>query len=323
MSPRIGYEGEIAAPAVNEVGSPVPMEAVPGGFDKQPWTFFKWFGRRLWKPFTVCRISGVSVQIHSTALIFPAGYLLWTGWSEHGWRTLWPMGIVLAVIWISLLVHEFAHILAARSCGIGSRKMIFLPVGAVAMFDNIPPGSKETWIAIAGPLASMALAGICQLGIWTMHHGMSGMPLPFTVSHESMHVILKFLRFGSLINTGLCLFNLLPCFPMDGGRILRSLLGMVLRQITRRTSESSLLLATKITVRFVAWPLAFAAMVYTISTSKIWMHLILFPLAVVVGELEYWMLREDHPQSEAEPELEWMDLEKTLSIRRRGVNLRI
>jgi Zn-dependent protease len=286
MSARIEYDGNIAAHAVCEDGSPALIAEVQGGFVMRLWLLFKWIGQRLWKPFPMCRIARVSVQFHSTALVFPAGYLLWMGWSDHGCRSLWQMGIVLAILWLSLLVHEFAHILAARSCGIGSRKIVFLPVGAVAMLDDIPPGKKELWIAIAGPLASLALAGVCQLGIWTMHYWMLGLPHRFvSLHHDWLYGVLKFLKLGAYLNTVLGLFNLLPCFPLDGGRILRSMLGMVLRKLTRRTSESSTLLATAITVRFVAWPLAFAAVIYTISTTHIWMHLILFPLAVVVGEI--------------------------------------
>ncbi len=320
MSARIEYEGSIAASAVGEVGSPVSISEVPGGFVMRPWLLLKWLGRRFWKPFPMCRIAGVSVQVHSTALIFPAGYLLGMGWSEHGWRSLWQMGIVLVILWGSLLVHEFAHIFAARSCGIGSRKMVFLPVGAVAMLDDLPPGRKELWIAIAGPLASLALSGVCQLGICAMHHWMHGLPHRFvSLHHDWLYGVLKFLRLGAYLNTGLGLFNLLPCFPMDGGRILRSMLGMVLRKLTARTSESSTLLATGITVRFVAWPLAFAAIVYTISTTHIWMHLILFPLAAVVGEFEYRMRRENHPQ----PERTWRSLDDTVLIKRRSLKLRI
>jgi len=272
-----------------------------------------------WKSFTVCRIAGVPVQIHPTCLFFPVGYLLWSGWSENGWRSLWLMGSLLALLWLSLLAHEFAHIFAARGCGIRTEKMVFLPVGAVAMIESLPRSGQETWIASAGPLMSFILAGICHLGARSMEHWADGLPLLYLYCHVWPFVVLRFLRIGCEMNLFLALFNLIPCHPMDGGRIFRSLLAVTLRKFTRRSHEAAFLTATRITVRYVALPLVLCGLAITISYTHLWMHLILFPLALIVGEIEYRSLRDESPKESRDPV--FLRGPRVLKLRRREVRL--
>jgi len=245
----------------------------------------------------MCRIAGVPVQFHSTALIFPTGYMLWEGRSDDGWRICWPVIALVALFWLSLLVHEFAHIFAAKGFGIGTRKMIFIPVGAVALVEEIPRTAAEGWIAVAGPLGSLAFAGICKLGFWAMCHWMNhwthGWRFQFLREHFWIYDTVRMLRIGCLLNLVLALFNLLPCYPMDGGRILRSALAVALKKFTQRSRERAFLAATVITVRWVSWPLALGAMVFTIVSIHDWTELVLFPLLLFVGEVEVSELRAE------------------------------
>lgn len=275
---------------------PLLVRRVPALARVTLWACCKGFAGRLWRPFPICRIAGVPVQFHSTFLLHPIGTVLWFGSSGHHWRNLWPLLLLLSMACLSLLAHEFAHILAARRCGIGTQRMIFLPVGAVALLDDIPRMAQEIWVALAGPLASLALAGLCQLAVWAMQHGLHGLPFRFLHDHAWLFSVMRLLRLGCYLNLGLALFNLLPCYPMDGGRVLRSLLAVALGRFTRRTRDAAFLLATKIVVRGVAWPLAFGALTLTIARTHLWPHLILFPLLLVFGELEYRMLREECPE---------------------------
>ena len=268
------------------------------------WSLCKAVGWLLWKPFTVCRIAGVKVQFHITTLLFPYGTFLWMGWQYDGWSGFRPMALMLAVFGLSLLVHEFAHIFAGRGCGIDTEKMIFLPVGAAALMDDIPRSIKETWISIAGPLSSFALAAICQAGLWAMHHWLYGRHLHhryYLYDHPCLYETVRMLRFGLSINLSLALFNLLPCYPMDGGRVLRSLIGVTLGKFMKRSRDAAFLLATKISVRYVALPLAAGAIIFTVGWTHLWIHLLTFPLLLAGAELEYRMLRSEIPEPVPEP----------------------
>jgi stage IV sporulation protein FB len=238
----------------------------------------------------------VPVQFHSTFLLHPVSTILWLGGSDIRGGLLWPSIVLLAILCVSMLAHEFAHILAARRCGIGTRRMVFLPVGAVALLDRIPRLKQEFWVAVAGPLASLALAGCCQLGVWGLEHWADGLTIRFLREHSWMFRVATFLRIGCYINLAFALFNLLPCFPMDGGRIFRSLLAMTIRKFRRRLRDVADVLATKIAVRCVAWPVAVNAIAITISCTHLWPHLILFPMALAAGEVEYWHLRNEEEE---------------------------
>ena len=173
-------------------------------------------------------------------------------------------------------------------------------MGAAAFLNDFPRTAWEIAIAIAGPAVSLALVGICKLSILALIYWMGRLPYHFRREHatllSSVSLLKVFLRIGLMVNWVLAVFNLLPCFPMDGGRILRSLLAVVLTKLTRRPPEVTFLTATKIATRWVAWPLALGAIVFTVTYTHIWMHLALFPLVLLFGELEYRMLRGETPQ---------------------------
>jgi|GEM_PF-2353844 len=240
--------------------------------------------RVIWKPFTVCRLAGVPVQFHVTWFLYPAGFLIWLFFDcDRPW-TLYCVLLLLLGISVSELTHEFAHVLAARRCGINTRRVLFFPLGALAELESelVPP--NEFWIALAGPLASLALAGI----FWEGFHA-------FASWNRTWHVpwlyhCMRNLQLGSTLNLYFALFNLLPCFPMDGGRILRSSLAMIIGRLFPQQAGHPLLVATRITVRYVSWPMAMGVMTYSVLRFDLvysWIYLILFPLLLCVAEIEY------------------------------------
>ena len=158
----------------------------------------------------VGKIFGVEVKIHNTLFIF---FLL----------SVFSDGIVMAstlfpIIFGSVLFHEFAHVLQARKFGIHCHGVVLSPIGGVAMLEmpRIPKG--EFLIAFIGPVSSFFLAFMSLLFIkLLMFFGIS-------LDAENPHLLLTISLVSFKINLMLAVFNLLPIFPMDGGRMFRAAL---------------------------------------------------------------------------------------------------
>jgi Zn-dependent protease len=259
------------------------------------WFHGKGILRVLWKSFTVCHLFGVPVQFHITWFIYPAGFLLWLVFDyNRPWKLFFAL-LMLLVLCVSLLAHEFAHVLTARKFGIGSTRVIIIPPGAMAELESALKSPSEFWIALAGPLASLILAGVFREGFHL-----------FKSSHVTWRDIwlyhwMRAWQFGFALNLMMAGFNMIPCFPMDGGRMLRSLLVVVIGRIFPQRAGRPSATATLITVRYVAWPVALGMMIYAVLNLDYWIYLICFPLLVFVAELEYREIREnDSPTSDGD-----------------------
>ncbi len=183
---------------------------------------------------TVGQVFGIPIRVHSTwflvfALItwsLAGGYfpLEYPGWDA---ATYWVVGVTTAVLFFaSVLIHELGHSVLARREGITVRSITLFIFGGVAQIESEPPSAgAEFRIAIAGPLTSLGLAGIfILLG--------SSMAANSVVAAPAMYL--------GRINLILALFNLIPGFPLDGGRVLRAImwgLGGSFRQATRWASR--------------------------------------------------------------------------------------
>jgi Zn-dependent protease/predicted transcriptional regulator len=119
---------------------------------------------------------------------------------------------LVAAIFVVIVVHELGHALVARLYGIHTRDIMLLPIGGIASLERMPDKpSQELAVALVGPLINLALAALCYV------------PFAFTDIGSVAHAIWKQLIW---INVGLAVFNLIPAFPMDGGRALRAVLAM-------------------------------------------------------------------------------------------------
>ena len=259
------------------------------------WFHGKGLLRIVWKPFTVCRLFGVPVQFHVTWFIYPAGFLFWLLFDyNRPWKMYYVL-LMLLVICASLLAHEFAHVLTARRFGIGTRHVVFIPLGAVAILETNLRLPNEFWIALAGPVTSLVVAGM----FWGSFHLLA-------CWHASWKFIwlyhwMRAWQFGFELNLMIAGFNLLPCYPMDGGRMLRSSLAVIIGRYFPRPFEQTYIIATRIAVRYVAWPVALGMMVYAVCQwEDYWMYLILFPLLLFVAEIEYAIVRENASKTDSD-----------------------
>lgn len=158
------------------------------------------------------RPFGIPVRIHATfALLFL--FVLFSG--EGGSAD--PMAAVILIgVFISVVLHELGHSLAARAYNIAVRDITLWPLGGLARLERFPEKpSQQIVIAVAGPLVSFALAGV--LGV---------LVFAFIPNLEPITPAETFLWSIAEINLVLGLFNLIPALPMDGGRILRGVLAM-------------------------------------------------------------------------------------------------
>lgn len=158
----------------------------------------------MWK---LGRIAGIDVSIHWTLLLLIA----FNGLSNLGGDVLGTVALTTAVFGCVLL-HELGHALAARQFGIGTSSIVLLPIGGIASLERMPRNPlQELWIAVAGPLVNVAIAAALFLVLAFAPLGL----------YE-----FRWLQMLMIVNVVLVVFNLLPAFPMDGGRVLRSLLAL-------------------------------------------------------------------------------------------------
>ena len=164
-------------------------------------------------------VSGIGVYMHATFLLL-IGWVAFTYWTQT--RTLTAVaagvGFILALFGCVLL-HELGHALTAKKFGIKTRDITLLPIGGVARLERMPDDPKqELWVAIAGPAVNVVIAA--ALFLWLKSTGELQPLSQLSVSGG------PFLERLMMVNISLVLFNLLPAFPMDGGRVVRALLAM-------------------------------------------------------------------------------------------------
>lgn len=169
--------------------------------------------------FKLGRILGIDVFVHLTFLLL-LGFIGVAHWLPGQSVTAAIMGVLFfACLFLCVLLHEYGHALAARKYGIGTKDITLLPIGGVARLERMPEKPQhELVVALAGPLVNVVIAAGLFAGLV-----FSGKWQPIS---ELSAVHGSFMQRMMLVNIFLVLFNLLPAFPMDGGRVLRSLLAL-------------------------------------------------------------------------------------------------
>jgi Zn-dependent protease/CBS domain-containing protein len=174
-----------------------------------------------WK---IARFAGIDVYIHATFLLLIAFYGF-TYWQQTRTVSGTLEGIAfLLVLFLSVILHEYGHALTARRYGIKTADITLLPIGGVARLERMPDKPlQELWVALAGPAVNLVIA--------------AGLFIYLIVSNSIVPLTGMSLTSGSFIeriltvNLSLALFNLIPAFPMDGGRVLRALLALRLNYV--------------------------------------------------------------------------------------------
>lgn len=164
------------------------------------------------------RFAGIDVYVHATFLLLLA-YFAAVYWSETGTLAGVLAGLALILmLFVCVLLHEYGHALTARRFGVATRHITLLPIGGVALLESMPKEPRqEVAVALAGPAVNLVIAAAA----WALIEA-GGLPGGL-LALDTNAGFLPSLLFANL---ALAIFNLIPAFPMDGGRVLRALLSM-------------------------------------------------------------------------------------------------
>lgn len=167
------------------------------------------------------KLLGIDVYLHFTFLLLLAflGFLYWR--ATQDWDAVLRGLAFIVALFGCVLLHELGHALMARRYGIKTRDITLLPIGGVARLERMPEKPmQEFWVALAGPAVNVVIAA--GLIVWLAATGGLTAPEDLSITGGSFWQRLM------IVNIFLVLFNLLPAFPMDGGRVLRALLATAL-----------------------------------------------------------------------------------------------
>ena len=196
-------------------------------------------------------IGGTEIRIHVTFLLF----LVWLAaiyYRAGGPEAAWQGTIFIALVFLCVLLHELGHVFAARRYGVKTRDVTLWPFGGIASMERMPEKpSQELIVALAGPAVNVVIAAVLLLWLGTNLD-----PQNLTAIENPTVSLAAKLAGANII---LVLFNMIPAFPMDGGRVLRALLAM-------HWAMRAPLSLPPVSARASRWFLAFSAS----STIRCW-----------------------------------------------------
>lgn len=163
----------------------------------------------------MCRVFGIQLAVHVSFLLLLA-WFAYTGWQEGGAEGMGWSLLLITAFFACVVLHELGHSLVARRYGVQVPRILLMPIGGMAEFDRIPRRpAAEFLITAAGPAVNFALVAFLLPLVWGDL---------WSAEPVRPHGVQDFLLHLTGANAMMALFNLLPVFPMDGGRILRALL---------------------------------------------------------------------------------------------------
>ncbi len=172
--------------------------------------------------FKIGRASGIDIKVHWAFFLLPA-VVAFIAYQATGSAisALISIGFIMG-LFVFVVLHEFGHSVAAQRLGIEVQDITLLPIGGVARMKTIPEKpSDEIKIAVAGPLVNVVLAPVLFAAAYLLGAELFTLANPLLGQVDSFGQVLAYLGF---LNVVLAVFNMIPAFPMDGGRVLRGLL---------------------------------------------------------------------------------------------------
>jgi len=205
------------------------------------------------------RIWGIDVKVHwSFVLILAYGAFLYSGRANPLAGALYGI-VVILLLFVCVLLHEFGHALTAKYFKVNVPTITLLPIGGVAQLERMPRQPiQEFLIAIAGPAVNFALTilllpvALLVVGLGVESGGISSL-LRYAQTRMMTPSLDGLLVYLAVTNLALGLFNLLPAFPMDGGRVLRSLLAMAMPYV--RATRIAVMVGRLMAVLLAFWGL--------------------------------------------------------------------
>jgi Zn-dependent protease len=176
------------------------------------------------------RVAGINIFVHVTFLLI----LLWIVLAEYslGVRAMAGTTLYMVALFTIVVLHELGHALTARRFGVMTRDIILLPIGGVARLERMPRDPRqELLVAVAGPAVNVVLA----VALLAVVRVTGPLPAADLYDFDPLLSVRGFLYQLVFVNVVLALFNMLPAFPMDGGRVLRALLAMRMSSYARAT----------------------------------------------------------------------------------------
>jgi Zn-dependent protease/CBS domain-containing protein len=166
---------------------------------------------------TLGSFGGTAVKIHITFILFLV-WIAFSGWSRGGPAAAFDSTVFIVLLFACVVLHEFGHIAAARRYGIKTPEVTLLPIGGVASLQRLPSDpAQELVVALAGPAVNLVIGLVLIAALGSAH--MSDLA---QIDDPKLSLLERL----AVANIFLAVFNLIPAFPMDGGRVLHALLAM-------------------------------------------------------------------------------------------------
>lgn len=216
------------------------------------------------------RIRGIQLAVHYSFFLLLA-FFAHEGWNEYGTTGMWWSVATLLAFFTCVVIHELGHSFTAMGFGINVRRILLMPIGGMAEFDDIPRQPwREVLITLAGPAMNFVIAG----ALWKF------VPTTNYIEQYSLDGLLWQLFWANIV---MGTFNFLPAFPMDGGRILRALLAFKLPYL-RATFWAA---TVGKVVAVLGAIVALAAPQLGLSGQPMYLLAVLFAFIFFAGEAEY------------------------------------
>lgn len=185
------------------------------------------------------RIAGIRLEVHWTFLLIIL-WAIYVGWNQGGTAeaVFWTIAFVITLFGC-IILHELGHSLTARRYGIATKKITLLPIGGVASLERMPEDPKqELLVAVMGPVVNIIIAFILYFFVHTqllIFQDADQVEAFFQVITAENFLIYLFIT-----NIMLVVFNAIPAFPMDGGRVLRAILSFSMDRVRATQIAASL-----------------------------------------------------------------------------------